>query len=97
MSEKPLLDIQSTSFGTGIPTRLQAFQHGMEVTTLRPPRRVNQWVRYAQIAQVVVVRKLFFAELVIETRGGGAVRIAGLLKDHAEEARAFIWEHLAAA
>lgn len=76
--------------GTGIPTRILVYPDEVEVRTLKPPRRTVQRVRYDQIAQVSVVRKIVFADLVIETRGGDNLTLAGMTKANAEEARALI-------
>lgn len=89
-----MLDTGSARMGTGIPTRILVYPDEVEVRTLRPPRRTTQRVRYDQMAQVFVVRRIVFADLVIETRGGGTLTLAGMTKANAEEARTLIQERL---
>lgn len=96
VADAPILDVRNATLGSGIPTRLIAGPDGVEVRTLRPPRRGMQRLTYGQIAQVAVVRGIFFATLIIETRGGGSLRVAGMTKAAAEEARALIWSRVAA-
>ena len=97
VNETPLLDTKSAAFGTGVPSRILVYENEIEVRTLRPPRRSVQRVRYEQIAQVFVNRGIVYAELVIETRGGGTLSLAGMSKPNAEAARALIRERLDAA
>jgi hypothetical protein len=94
VDETPFLDLRSAVFGTGVPSRIRVYEDGIEVSTLKPPRRLVQRVRYEQIAQVFVVRRIFYADLVIETRGGDKLTIAGIDKHSVEAARALILERL---
>ena len=86
MNRVPLLDTGSAALATGIPTRILVYPDEVEVRTLNPPRRTVQRVRYDQIAQVSVVRRIVFADLLIEARGGGTLTLDGMTKTNAEEA-----------
>ena len=59
-----------------------------------PIRRNQQRVRYHQIAQVYNRNCLLFAELIIETRGGGTLQVPGLPKGSADEAASLILERM---
>lgn len=95
MTGTPLAEFNSASMGTGRPTRLTVYEEGIELGQfVSPLRTTNQRVRYDQIAHVAVSRGFFFADLVIETRGGGTLKAFGLPKDVAERARNLITSRL---
>ncbi len=71
VGDEPLIELQSSYFASGMPTWLAVFEGFVEVTKVYGPfdsRR--QRMRYDQIAQVSIRRKIPFSLLIIESRGG---------------------------
>jgi hypothetical protein len=92
MSAEPLLELKSLFIATGFPARLTVYDDGVEVVTVQAGIRPKnfQRVRYEQIAQVFVHRGWVFATLIIETRGGAALKVTGLMPGRAMEAKELI-------
>jgi hypothetical protein len=99
---EPLLMVKSAVFGTGIPGRLEAYEDGVEVRTVRGRSVDTQKVLYDQIAQVGLKRETIalvmpYSELRIETRGGDVLVVQGLKHRDAERAASFVRDRAARA
>ena len=90
-----LATYRSAPIATGRPTRVRIYKGHIEFDQFVDPVRRNvQRARYDQIAQVYTHKGLFFADLVVETRGGGALRAPGMSKAEAVAASDLILSHM---
>jgi hypothetical protein len=91
VEREPLMEVRSSSFGTGRPASLKIFEDGLELRYAHNPINiVEQNLGYEQIAQVLTRKGMFFSTLVIETRGGGSLSVSGLVHGAAKQAAALI-------
>jgi hypothetical protein len=98
--EQPLLTarekLMSVSDGGRRTMTLRVYDDRVECT--KPgllTRGATDTIRYEQIAQVVVDRRIMWSKLAVETNGGGGFQIAGLNKDEADTAKTLIDERVA--
>jgi hypothetical protein len=91
MAAEPLMELRSNSLGTSTPGRISVYPSEVEVMTAHGVIGMStQRIRYDQIAQVLVRTHLFFADLIIETKGGATLTVGGLGKAEAWEAQQFV-------
>lgn len=91
MDAEPLMELRSTSIATSTPGRVSVYPSEVEVMTAHGLVGMStQRLRYDQIAQVRVSTRLIFADLIIETKGGATLTVAGVGKAAAWEAQEFI-------
>src|SRR5215210_4499764 len=95
MEQAPLMEVRSSSIGTGTPARLKVFEDAILVYQFNSPVNVRQQrVLYGQIAQVWTQRSMLFSTLVLETRGGDTLKVAALSHGAAKSAAEFIEQRL---
>jgi hypothetical protein len=94
--DQPLLELRTSPLLSYRPDSLAVFEDAIVVEN---PSRVYgmdvQRVRYDQMAQVLVRHGVVFADLIVETRGGGTLEVRGVSKREAEYASTFIRERMA--
>lgn len=89
-TQQPLLEARSAPL-TSQPSQITILEDGLRVFTAHGIiKRSEQRLTYNQIAQVIVNNGFFFANLIIETRGGGTLTVTNLAKKDANMARDLI-------
>ncbi len=86
----PLLTVESSNLWSNRKVRLAVFEDRVELTTRNLIGNTTESVRYEQMAGLRVDDDVFYADLVIETRGGGRLLARGLRKKQAREAEELI-------
>jgi hypothetical protein len=95
MEQAPLMEVRSSTLRTGKLTTLKVFEDAIWVHQFKSPIDVRrQRVLYGQIAQLWTQRRTLFSTLVIETRGGDTLKVAGLSYVTAKTASLFIEQRL---
>lgn len=91
---KPIMEVRQSDLTTSAtdlrPKRLLVFEDRVEMRDPGLFKTQTQEMRFDQIAQVSVKKRWVFADLVIESRGGGVIHIANLSRGDAARVRELI-------
>ena len=93
MDQAPLMEVRSSTLRTA--TTLKMFKDAIWVHQFNSPKDVRrQRMLYGQISQLRILCRIPFSALVIETRGGGTLKVDGLSYVSAKSASLFIEQRL---
>src|SRR5215208_8529497 len=93
MDQAPLMEVHSSTLRTA--TTLKMFKDAIWVHQFNSPKDVRrQRMLYGQISQLRILCRIPFSALVIETRGGGTLKVDGLSYVTAKSASLFIEQRL---